>query len=127
MTRLAHITGAKHLSPARASLLINTELLLAPLWTWAFLNEQPAVRTLLGGALVLLALAWLVTHPPSREASPKLLDHRGAIAAILGKSAATRGHEGEERIEDAPSGASRHVAAACTTTRGAASTDASEA
>ena len=71
--------GAQHLTPARSSLLINTELVLAPLWTWIFVSEQPALRTALGGALVLLALVWLVTHPP-RAAAPKMSEYSTKMA-----------------------------------------------
>ena len=73
--------GAPLAGATRATLLINSELVLAPLWTWLVLGETPALRTCLGGALVLLALVWIVTHPPARAASPKLLDPERPAAA----------------------------------------------
>ena len=49
---------------AVAALLGVAETLLGPVWVWLFLDETPAPRTLLGGALVLAALiahlAWQI-------------------------------------------------------------------
>jgi len=32
------------------------EIVLGPIWVWAFLSEQPAAATLVGGAIVLAAV-----------------------------------------------------------------------
>ena len=98
--------GAPLAGATRATLLINSELVLAPLWTWLVLGETPALRTCLGGALVLLALVWIVTHPSARAASPKLLDpERPAAApppASRGKaSRAAEGGAGSEARREA--------------------------
>jgi hypothetical protein len=39
------------------------QVILAPLWTFLFVNEIPAVRTLIGGGVLLLAIVWLTVHP----------------------------------------------------------------
>lgn len=82
--------AASVLAPARASLLINSELVLAPLWTWLFLGETPQLRTCLGGLLVLLALGWLVTHPPeARVDEPKLFVGAAGSRRCWSRRAAT--------------------------------------
>jgi drug/metabolite transporter (DMT)-like permease len=37
--------------------LSMTEVLLAPLWVWLFMGETAGFQTLLGGAILLLAIA----------------------------------------------------------------------
>lgn len=50
------IIGPRYLPAADVSLLILLEAVLAPLWVWWALKEFPGHYTLVGGALVLLAL-----------------------------------------------------------------------
>jgi len=49
--------GAPLLSAAHSSLLTLTESVAGPLWVWLALNETPGLFTILGGALVLAAVA----------------------------------------------------------------------
>ena len=49
--------GARWLPPAQTALLALSEAVLAPLWVWIFVAEVPALATLLGGALILGAVA----------------------------------------------------------------------
>jgi drug/metabolite transporter (DMT)-like permease len=50
------ITGARWIPAAEASLIALLEVILAPLWVWLFLGEEPSEAALTGGAVVLLAL-----------------------------------------------------------------------
>lgn len=49
--------GSKVVPAAELALLSMTEVLLAPLWVWLFLGETADPETLLGGAILLLAIA----------------------------------------------------------------------
>jgi len=50
------ITGARWIPAAEASLISLLEVILAPVWVWLFLGEEPSRAALIGGAVVLLAL-----------------------------------------------------------------------
>ena len=49
--------GAPHLTAAQVGLLTLLEVILAPVWVWLAFGEVPATVSLLGGAIVLVALA----------------------------------------------------------------------
>jgi hypothetical protein len=65
------------ISELRSDLLMPLrvcQVVLAPLWTFLFLDEIPALRTLIGGGVLLVAFVWLTIHPvkaapPTAEAS----------------------------------------------------------
>ena len=59
--------AGKHVPAARTTLLLLTEIVLAPLWVWMFVDETPNASTLVGGAIVLAALVWLATHPGKQD------------------------------------------------------------
>lgn len=48
--------GARRLSPAEASLISALEVPLAPIWAWMVFVEVPGSHTILGGAIILLAV-----------------------------------------------------------------------
>ncbi len=50
------VTGARLLPAALAALIGTAEPVLGPIWVWLIHGELPGVRTLVGGALVFLAL-----------------------------------------------------------------------
>jgi drug/metabolite transporter (DMT)-like permease len=55
---LALVTlGARHVPAAETALIGLTESVLAPVWVWLFLAEDPGVLTLVGGTVVLAAVA----------------------------------------------------------------------
>lgn len=58
---LAFAAGARHLTAAELGLLALSEVVLGPVWAWLVLGEIPAIATLAGGALVLVAVAGQVT------------------------------------------------------------------
>lgn len=51
------IKAARHLPAAEVTLLMMTEFVLGPVWVWVFVGEVPGRYTLLGGVLVLGAVA----------------------------------------------------------------------
>jgi drug/metabolite transporter (DMT)-like permease len=53
--------GARLIPPAEVALISLLEIVLAPLWVWLAFSERPDTATLLGGAIVLAAVAVLVT------------------------------------------------------------------
>ena len=54
--------GHRSVAAAKVSLLLMTEVVLAPLWVWIWPGETPTTGTLVGGAIVLATVAWLVTR-----------------------------------------------------------------
>ena len=61
--------GHRSVSAARVSLLLMTEIVLAPLWVWIWPGERPRPTTIIGGAVVLGTVAWLVTRTRSGAAA----------------------------------------------------------
>ena len=49
--------GGRLIAAAEVALITLLEVVLGPLWVWIFLSEQPGVATLVGGAIVLGAVA----------------------------------------------------------------------
>jgi len=52
--------GHRSVAAARIPLLLMTEVVLAPLWVWIWPGEVPSIATLIGGAVILGSVAWLV-------------------------------------------------------------------
>lgn len=50
-------SGSRHVPAAELALLSLTEVVLAPLWVWIGVGEVPRLLTLVGGAIVLAAIA----------------------------------------------------------------------
>jgi drug/metabolite transporter (DMT)-like permease len=65
--------GHRSVAAARVSLLLMTEVVLAPLWVWIWPGETPRVGTLVGGAIVLGAVVWLVLGSADQEADVLLV------------------------------------------------------
>jgi drug/metabolite transporter (DMT)-like permease len=58
--------GGRLIPAGEVALITLLEIVLGPIWVWAFLSEQPAAATLVGGAIVLVA----VLVQAKSEASP---------------------------------------------------------
>lgn len=54
---ILYTLGSKSLPAAELALLSLAEVLLGPLWVWLFLGETAHINTLLGGAVLLAAIA----------------------------------------------------------------------
>ncbi|MGB3736216.1 MAG: DMT family transporter [Ilumatobacter sp.] len=69
--------GHRSVAAARVPLLLMAEVVLAPLWVWIWPGETPNAATLVGGAVILGAVVWLMlvskhatdTAPSSRAAA----------------------------------------------------------
>lgn len=48
--------GSRVVRSAELTLLSNTEILLAPVWVWLVMGERASANTLIGGAVVLVAI-----------------------------------------------------------------------
>ena len=53
--------------PAEISLLLIFEIVLAPLWLWAWPGEVPSTSTLIGGGIALSSVVWLTVRAAVRE------------------------------------------------------------
>lgn len=51
------VVASRYLPPAEVALLTLLEAVLGPLWAWLGVGERPASSTLVGGAVVLVAIA----------------------------------------------------------------------
>ena len=50
-----------------ATLLLMSEIVLGPVWPWLVYDETPTDATLLGGAIILVAVAWLTVRSRATE------------------------------------------------------------
>jgi drug/metabolite transporter (DMT)-like permease len=62
--------GPKYLSAAETGMFYLLETVLAPVWVWLVFAEEPPIATLIGGAIILVALVWHSTHTMRREEIP---------------------------------------------------------
>jgi drug/metabolite transporter, DME family len=53
---LLYSAGSRHVPAAELVLLSNVEVMLAPFWVWLLLAEPMGPHTLIGGALILVAV-----------------------------------------------------------------------
>ena len=51
------IYASRHLAAAEVTLFMMLEFTLGPLWVWLVINERPSLWTIIGGAMILLAVA----------------------------------------------------------------------
>jgi drug/metabolite transporter (DMT)-like permease len=65
--------GARHVPAAEMTLVSLTELVLGPLWVWLGVGEVPSGYTLVGGATVLVAIAYQALSGARRRRTPPVL------------------------------------------------------
>ena len=63
--------GSKTIPAAELTLLSLSEVMLAPIWVWMFLDEIPDKLTLLGGAIILSALVGTAVAKINRGQVPE--------------------------------------------------------
>jgi len=54
---------------AEVQLVYLLESILGPLWVWLAVHETPSANTLIGGAILLVSVAWFAHHSIREEAS----------------------------------------------------------
>lgn len=64
---ILYIFGARHLPAAEVTLIAMLESVLAPLWVWLILDEAPTLHVLIGGGMVLAAVAALTLYAARRR------------------------------------------------------------
>lgn len=64
--------GHRSVPSAQVSLLLMTEVVLAPFWVWIWPGEQPSAATLVGGAVVLAGVVWQITATEEIGLPPSL-------------------------------------------------------
>lgn len=57
--------GGRLIPAAEVGLITLLEIVLGPLWVWAFLSERPGAATLVGGLIVLAAVAFQAKPEPA--------------------------------------------------------------
>lgn len=62
--RVAIASATRYLSTAQVSLFTPVETVAATTWAWLFLNESPPPQTLVGGVVVLAAVAYGASQRP---------------------------------------------------------------
>ena len=60
--------GARLIPAAQVALITLLEVVLGPIWVWIALNEKPDTATLVGGAIVIVAIVMQSLGTPRREA-----------------------------------------------------------
>ncbi|MEM9240825.1 MAG: DMT family transporter [Pseudomonadota bacterium] len=67
---ILYTLGSRSLPAAELTLLSMAEVVLGPLWVWIFLGEMAALNTLLGGAILLAAIAGNAISGMRRQPPP---------------------------------------------------------
>ena len=67
---ILYTLGSRSLPAAELALLSLAEVLLGPFWVWLFLNETASLNTLVGGAVLLIAIAGNAVSGKRRKPPP---------------------------------------------------------
>ena len=67
---ILYTLGSRSLPAAELALLSLAEVLLGPIWVWLFLNETASTNTLIGGAVLLTAIAGNAVSGKRRKPPP---------------------------------------------------------
>jgi len=69
------IIASRHLATAEVTLIMLLEFALGPIWVWWFVGETPSSWTVLGGSLIIVAVAlrsiFELVNKPRREQTPR--------------------------------------------------------
>ena len=60
--------GQRVVPAPETSLLLMSEVVLAPVWVWLFVDEEPSTATLVGGGVIIAVIAWFTVtraKPPT--------------------------------------------------------------
>lgn len=61
------LIGSRHVPSSEAGLIALLDVVLGPLWVWLVFSEEPGAPALIGGTLVLLAVAGYLAVPGKRR------------------------------------------------------------
>jgi len=68
------ILASRHLAAAEVTLIMLLEFALGPVWVWLFIGETPSLATLIGGCLIISAVAlraiFELVYKPKPEQTP---------------------------------------------------------
>jgi len=64
------LRGAPHVPAAGQTMLAQTETVFGPIWVWLAFGETPAVATLIGGAIVLVAVVSMAATRAGPDTPP---------------------------------------------------------
>ena len=64
------LRGARDVPAAGQTVLAQTETIFGPIWVWLAFGETPAAATLVGGAIILLAVISMATAAATEAGSP---------------------------------------------------------
>jgi drug/metabolite transporter (DMT)-like permease len=64
--------GARLVPAAEAALITLLEVILGPIWVWLVLSERPDTATLIGGAVIMVAVVIQVGGEPSGQAEAEI-------------------------------------------------------
>ena len=62
--------GARLITAAQVALITLLEVVLGPIWVWLAYAERPDTATLVGGAIVIVAIAFQTRAEPPPPAPP---------------------------------------------------------
>lgn len=68
--------GARHLPPARSALITALDTPLAPVWVWIAFGAAPAVASVIGGVIVMLAVVANIVGEPAPRLPAIAFDHQ---------------------------------------------------
>ncbi len=82
-------TGPRYLPAPEVGLIMLLETVLGPIWVWIALGEEPPPMSLVGGAIVIVALAVhslvrLRQQQAARRARPGAITHVGPVTTDPG-------------------------------------------
>lgn len=60
-------TASRFTASVNVSLILLLETVLGPIWVWVFIDEVPSLRMLIGGAIVVISLAFYLWHLRRRQ------------------------------------------------------------
>ncbi len=65
--------GARYLHPARTALISALDVPIAPIWVWLAFNQRPALASIVGGSVVMLAVIGNILGERATEPEPVLV------------------------------------------------------
>jgi drug/metabolite transporter (DMT)-like permease len=82
--------GARLITAAEMAVISLLEVVLGPLWVWIGVHERPNVATVVGGAIVLIAVIAQLLGPDLASDSPAERASEPAPSSIAGQQATSR-------------------------------------